>query len=116
MIPLEMPSTSRYEFYLLATASRKGIFLKILMKVASKDGSSHFVRQWANGNNGYRLELRNQLVQQGNAQPFTDSRPRLTRTTGRSVDFIGTMSQGGDNEDNQHEGWCVLANDITNLN
>ncbi|KJY01714.1 hypothetical protein TI39_contig280g00001, partial [Zymoseptoria brevis] len=41
-----------------------------------------------NGNNGWRLPLRNHLVQQG-----------------RSVDFIGTKETGDDNPDNQHEGW-----------
>ncbi|SMQ44999.1 unnamed protein product [Zymoseptoria tritici ST99CH_3D7] len=41
-----------------------------------------------NGNNGWRLPLRNHLVQEG-----------------RSVDFIGTKETGDNNPDNQHEGW-----------
>ncbi|CZT17408.1 uncharacterized protein RCC_03242 [Ramularia collo-cygni] len=63
-------------------------------------GDSVTEGRWANGNNGYRLELRNQLVQQG-----------------RSVDFIGTMELGDENEDNQHEGWggmviCIIQEKI----
>lgn len=34
-------------------------------------------------------------------QPFT-------HRTGRAVDFIGSMNLGLDNDDNQHEGWCVM--------